>query len=181
MEPRPPPQRPISVTVIAAIAIAMGALGLMALLKTAVELLIGRAGVTGDLMNANSAFRIWTYISVPLSLALTSLLIAGGIGLLRLKKWARKAIIIWCISGMILAIPALAINLSIVPTMAQTMARNNMPQNIMRITLIATFVVSAAISLGMNIAFLIVLTRGNVKAVFNDASGVIPQALPASE
>jgi hypothetical protein len=103
--------RPTVVLVFAVLNIVFGSLGLLiagcgGVLQLFVNRLAAsdtaRAGVLKDMVDVSEkmkaqvpAYTLVSMISVAVLLGLTILMIVGGIGLLRMKPWARRATILW--------------------------------------------------------------------------------------
>ena len=102
--------RPTSVTVFGVLNIIFGAWGLLGIVMLAALFAIG--WVAGRhafpppplmLLERHPVALAWTLASIPLGLVATGVLIAAGIGLLRMKRWARTASIVCGICGIVAA------------------------------------------------------------------------------
>ena len=104
LSPAPEPARPTAVTVFGVLNIVFGALGLLSM--PCVMILI--FAMPRDFMNPTRAVKAWLFFSNVIGFVVAILLIIIGIGLLKLKAWARKwAIgygwfaIVWGVLGII--------------------------------------------------------------------------------
>jgi hypothetical protein len=107
-----PPQRPAgpppknnALTVIGAIAVVLGVLGLLGGPAAALIGMIARDPVSRRIheITWSGDFGMWMRISVVLGTALSALLIAAGIGLMNAKPWARQASIVYGATTIVLA------------------------------------------------------------------------------
>ena len=100
-------ERPTSVTTFGILNIAFGALSLLGCISTA--LMVFGSGSTGNnpalkVLLDNQNYVLWMKISVPLGLVSGVILIVAGIGLLKLKSWARITSIAYSIYAIIFGI-----------------------------------------------------------------------------
>ncbi len=98
-------QRPASVTVFGILNIVFAALGIFALLASVA--LLAAVGAVSDnpvvqIIQNNPAFATWMKISVVLGLVVSGALLAAGIGLLKLKPWARTISIAYAIYSIVM-------------------------------------------------------------------------------
>jgi hypothetical protein len=100
--------RPTSVTVFGVLNIIFGAWGLLGIVMLAAVFAItwvaGRHAFPPPplmLLERHPVALAWTLASIPLGLVATGVLIAAGIGLLKMKPWARTASIVWAIYGIV--------------------------------------------------------------------------------
>ncbi len=90
------PPRPVAVIVIAIVAIAFGVLGLVCTPFGALPY-VSNAGQPNPIVDAVKARPVlfgWTIFSLFLSFALSVALVAGGVGVLGLRRWARLLLIV---------------------------------------------------------------------------------------
>ena len=106
-------QRPTSITVLGVLNIVFGALGFVAIIFTAVSLMMP-AGHTNnpvfEIIRNSPVLATWMKISLPLGFLSCVVSIAAGIGLLKLKGWARTLSIIYAIYSIVVIVLGTAIN-----------------------------------------------------------------------
>ena len=98
--------RPTSVTVFGVLNIIFGALGLLCIVMLTAVFAVGWAAGRDAfprlaVLERHPVALAWTLASIPLGLVATGVLIAAGIGLLKMKPWARTASIVWAIYGVV--------------------------------------------------------------------------------
>ena len=87
--------RPTSVTVFGVLGIVLGALGILGAFVALVALAHMPAGPTRDAMEASATFAAWLNISQGLDIVGSVALLVAGIGLLKLRPWARLLTVAW--------------------------------------------------------------------------------------
>jgi hypothetical protein len=99
-------QRPASVTTFGVLNIIFAVLGLFCLVGTAALFVSPNAGLNpvARVIRENAAYAAWMKVSLLLGVAASFVLLAAGIGLLRLKPWARKLSIGYAIYGIIFSV-----------------------------------------------------------------------------
>ena len=108
-------QRPTSVTVFGILNLVFGALGLcgtawsltMFFGPFAKEMAKGNPVL--QKMQANPAFGVYSNVSAGLGFVFTLVLLAGGVGLLRMRPWGRTASIVYGVYGIIAAVVGSAV------------------------------------------------------------------------
>jgi hypothetical protein len=100
----PDPSRPGSVTVIAVVALVFGALGVLCAPLALLPYLVSGPNPVLDLVRTHPLLHAWMLGSTLLNLLLSLLLIAGGIGALSLKAWARLALIVYAVMTIVLSL-----------------------------------------------------------------------------
>jgi hypothetical protein len=96
-------QRPASVTFFGILNIAFGALGFFGMFTT-LQLLSGKSMQNNPalrMMLENPTYLQWIKLTIPLGLISSIVLLMSGIGLLRLRSWARKLSIYYAIYGIL--------------------------------------------------------------------------------
>lgn len=172
-----PPQsgRPSTLTAIAVLAIAMGALGLLSLPLSILYMATGwkAAGPAGPALWANETFRTYTLVSFPLGTVLSVLYIVAGVGLLRLRPWA------WglTIGLIVFAMLSQVINACVMlPQMGTLLSASMppMPQGAPDLSFMLPFMyvgvgIGVLIGLAVMTILLVLLTRPNVRGAFRRA------------
>jgi len=87
-------QRPASVTVFGVLNIVFGALGLVAIIFSAIALMVVPTGSTNnpvlEIMRNSPGYAAWMKMAIPLGILASGVSIAAGIGLLKLRRWGRS-------------------------------------------------------------------------------------------
>src|ERR1044071_6742770 len=105
-------ERPSSVTVFGLLNITFAGFGVLGLFNTLTTL-----STTGNsinpvvkIMRETPAYASWLKLTIPLGLLSCGVLLAAGIGLLRLKNWGRKLSIGYSIYAIVFGIVAMVVN-----------------------------------------------------------------------
>jgi len=160
--PTTPPARPPSVTVVAVFAIVVGGMGLacspFAFLPYVVD--------TGpnpmlEITQRSAVMKVWTIVAVVLAPLQALMLLAGGIGALRLRAWARRLLLIYAWMGT--TTTAIGTLLSLI-FVGPEMVRADDPA--MRIGWLATIAIAPCSGIAFAVVLLVVLTRREVKRAF---------------
>lgn len=116
-------QRPTSVTVFGILNICWGSISLLSFGLSLVVLAFFQHAAsvpTTELLNQNEVYRLWRNIGTVLGIIGSCALLAGGIGLLKLKPWGRGLSIGYAIYAIIFALVSLVVNVTIVfPTLTK--------------------------------------------------------------
>lgn len=113
--------RPTVATVFGILHIIFGALGILGAAMNVLAMAVSPAGQNPvyDLVAENSLFAAYTYAGMVLGLVVSILLIAAGIGLLKVQPWARTVSIGYAIYGILMATIGTIIGLTVIlPAMA---------------------------------------------------------------
>ena len=98
------PQRPASIQVISIIAIILGALGVLcnglSTLASILSLMMSSA-VAYQQMHQTPAMKLFALAQYTVGLALAVILLAGGIGGIQVRRWARVLLIRWAIADLL--------------------------------------------------------------------------------
>ncbi len=161
-------QRPVSATVFGILNLVFAAFGLFGLLAT-VTLLSTAADTHNPVARAmldNPTFALWIKIGLPLGLIALLVLLVAGIGLLRLKEWARKLSIGYAIYAIVMGVVGMLMNLLFVvrPMLAQ--AQQQGPENAAAMAGAFGGVMGGCIGMIYPILLLIFLTRPKLVAAF---------------
>lgn len=105
-------QRPTSVTVFGVLNIVFAAFGVFGLIAS-IALFFMAADTNNPvikIMHENPAYAVWLKVCIPLGLLSCAALLAAGIGLLRLKSWARILSIGYAIYAIAFGILGMVVN-----------------------------------------------------------------------
>jgi hypothetical protein len=105
-------QRPTSVTVFGILNIVFAALGVLGLIAS-IALFFMPSDSNNPvikIMHENAAYALWLKVCIPLGVLSCAALLAAGIGLLRLKPWARKLSIGYAIYAIVFGIVGMVVN-----------------------------------------------------------------------
>jgi hypothetical protein len=105
-------QRPTTVTVFGILNIVFAALGVFGMIAT-IALFYLPADSNNPvikLIHENPAYAAWIKACIPLGLLSCAVLLAAGIGLLRLKSWARTLSIAYAIYALVFGIVGMVVN-----------------------------------------------------------------------
>jgi hypothetical protein len=107
-------QRPSSVTVFGVLNIVFGALGILGIIFSAISLMIISPNATHnpvlEIMRNSPGYAVWMKIAIPLGFLAAGVSIAAGIGLLKLKNWARILSIGYAIYTIVTGIIGMVLN-----------------------------------------------------------------------
>ena len=105
-------QRPTSVTVFGILNIVFAALAILGLIGSIALFFmpVDSNNPVIKIIHKNAAYAAWLKISIPLGLLSCSALLAAGIGLLRLKSWARTLSIVYAIYAIVFGILGTVVN-----------------------------------------------------------------------
>lgn len=105
-------QRPTSVTIFGILNIVFAALGVFGLIASIALFFIpvGSNNPVIKIMHENTFYATWLKICIPLGLLTCVALLAAGIGLLRLKSWARTLSIAYAIYAIVFGILGMVVN-----------------------------------------------------------------------
>src|SRR5262245_10688660 len=112
-------ERPTSLTVIAIIGIALGALGILCGTPSKFYMLFvgfGPPNPTIEFIKDNPALLVWTVASTLLSFLLAVACLAGGIGALKLRPWSRWALYAYAIGEIVLATIGVILQVTVMPS-----------------------------------------------------------------
>ena len=108
-------QRPTSVTVFGILNLVFGGFGLLITAVQAIALFLvnPQPGQVDPMLDANSLWGMWTRVSIVLSVAMVTLLILSGIGLLTWRPWGRSLAIGYAVFGIVVGIVSILMPLSL--------------------------------------------------------------------
>jgi hypothetical protein len=165
-------ERPVTVTVLAVLGIVVGALGLVSLPMNLLYIATGwrAAGPMGPAIWANHTFRTYMLVSLPISTVVGVLCIVAGVGMLRLRAWARKLAIGLIVFELISQIAG-AFIMGPQVTSIFTDAMQSMPAmppgapdlSFMKPALIGAVVTGTLVATAVMTVLLVLLTRPHVK------------------
>jgi hypothetical protein len=161
--------RPAPVTVFAVLCMVFGAIGLLGLAFSAVVLFL--VDLPEDPINAamrnSPAYMTYLKISIPIQFAASVFLFVCGVGLLRLREWARKAAVGYAIFGLASALVNLGLSLAVVywPALRQMSGSRGSDQAVLFGTIIGS-IFGLLLALAFPILLLVVMTRPSVRRAF---------------
>ena len=162
-------QRPTSVTVFGVLNIVFAALGIFGLIGSIILFLIpvGSNNPVIKIMHENPAYAAWLKICIPLGLLRCAALLAAGIGLLRLKSWARILSIVYAIYAVVFDILAVVINFFfIIQPMLEQARQQHGPEAVGAIGGAIGGTIGGCFGLIYPVLLLIFMLRPNVVAAF---------------
>jgi len=170
-------QRPASVTVFGILNIVFAAFGILALFAS-VFLFLPQANTQNpviQIIHDSPTYAAWMKLSIVLGAVVCVVLLAAGIGLLRLKPWAHTVSIVYGIYAIVMGLVGMVVNyfFLVQPMLAQAQQKQGAA---------AAGAIGGAIggSIGgcfgliYPILLLIFMTRANVVAAFRPTSGQPP-------
>jgi len=169
-------QRPPSVTLFGILNFVFAAFGVIGLITSFAlfSLPADSSDSVIKLMHQSSGYAVWLKSCIPLGVLSCSALLAAGIGLLRLKSWARILSIVYAIYAIAFCLAALLINLIF---MVQPMFQQVRPQQ----QLVAAVAIGGPISGTLGellwpiypILLLVFMLRPKVAAAFRPATPLL--------
>jgi len=177
---QPPLQRPGVVTTFGVLNIVFAALGLIGVIGAISTLSMSAASdnYVVKVMRDNPTYLMWIKISIPLSLLALAALLAAGIGLLRLKAWARVLSIAYAIWAIVTGLVALVLNyLFLARPLMEEAARKESAESAGLMGGAVGSLFGGCFGLVYPIILLIFMTRPTVIAAFRPAVSE-PPALP---
>lgn len=171
-----PMQRHTALTVFGILNIVFAALGVFGIIGT-ITMLSMQKGFTHNpvlkIMHSNPAYMSWIKINIPLGLIAGAALLTAGIGLLKIKKWARKLSIGYGIYAILLGLTNIFINVTYVfLPMFNLMAQQRSPEAIGGLIGAVGGGMGSVFGLIYPILLLIFMTRPKIAAAFH--APVIP-------
>jgi hypothetical protein len=167
-------QKPASVTVFGILNIVFAVFGIIGMFAS-VFLLFPQANANNpviQIIHDSPAYAAWLKLSIALGAVVCVVLLAAGIGLLRLRPWARMASIIYAIYAILMGLVGMVVNyyFLVQPMLAQAQQKQGAE---------AAGAIGGAIGgciggcfgLIYPILLLIFMTRANVVAAFRPTSG----------
>jgi hypothetical protein len=174
-------QRPVSVNVFGILNIvfalfgffsAIGAVGLLSATDAAQNNPVVR------IMLENPTYAAWMKLSIPLGLVASVVLLATGIGLLRLKSWARKLSIAYAIYAILFGIAGTVISyLFLVRALLAEAQQSQGPEAAAAMGGAIGGIIAGALGLVYPILLIIFMTRPKVVAAFQRPE---PPPMPSS-
>jgi len=172
-------QRPTAVTVFGILNILFAVFGIFGVLASLA--LFAAAGASSNnpviqLINDSPAYAAWMKIAIVLGVVVSAALLAAGIGLLRLKPWARIVSIIYAIYSLVMVPVSAVVNYFylIQPMLAQAHQKQG-PEAAGAIGGAIGGTFGSCFGLIYPILLLIFMFRANVVAAFQPAPGNPPE------
>jgi len=165
--------RPTSVTVFGILVIVFGVLGVLGILGSLVLFLPQMANSSNPvikLIHDNPAYATWMKFSIALGVVVSAAVLAAGIGLLRLRPWARTFSIGYAIYSLVMVPVSMMVNFFLLtrPLLAQAQQQHG-PEATGAIAGAVGGLFGSCFGLIYPVLLLIFMLRANVKAAFNPA------------
>jgi hypothetical protein len=172
-------QRPVSVTVFGILNIAFAAFGVFGIFTTLA--LFSMEGAAANpvlkIMRENPAYAGWLKITIPLGVLACAALLACGIGLLMMKRWARKLAIGYGIYAIVFGLIGVIVNfVFLFRPLMQEAAQRQGPEAAGAIGGAIGGTAGGCFGMIYPILLLIFMTRPKVLAAFSSSN--TPPALP---
>jgi hypothetical protein len=172
-------QRPVSATVFGALNIVFALFGVFSLFMSIA--LFSAEGPSANpmvkIIRENSAYAGWLKITIPIGIIACAVLMACGIGLLLMKRWARKLSIGYAIFAVVFGLIGMAINVAfLLLPMIQQAQQQHGPEAAAAIGGAIGGTFGGCFGMIYPILLLIFMTRPKIVAAFN--ASAMPPALP---
>ena len=162
-------QRPTSVTV-------FGIFGIIGTIVMFATMDASRNPVV-KIMQNSPAYVAWMKLNLPLGLAATAVLLTAGIGLLRMKPWARKLSVGYAIYAIVVCLLGAVMNfIFLMRPMLEEASRQQGPEAAAAIGGAIGGTVGGCLGIIYPILLLIFMTRPKVVAAFNPSA--VPPVMP---
>ena len=169
-------QRPASVTVFGVLNIVFGALGFVAIIFSAIMLMVLPAGSTAnnvlEIMRNSPGYAMWMKMAIPLGILAAGVSIAAGIGLLKLKGWGRTLSIGYGIYSIVAGIVGVMLNfVFIVHPLMQQASQKSGPEAAAMIGGMIGGTIGGCFGMIYPVLLLIFMFRPKVVAAFRPPAG----------
>ena len=171
-------QRPTLVTVFGILNMVFGVLGVLGMVGTLVMFAFMESSDNPAIkaMKENANYAAWLKLNIPLGLLACAVLIVAGIGLLKLKNWARKLSIGYAVYAIVFGIVGIVVNyLFLIRPMLENAARQRGPEAFGSTVGAISGSVGGLFGLIYPVFLLVMMTRPNIVAAFRP---VAPPPLP---
>ena len=172
-------QRPVSVTVFGILNIVFAVLAVLAMIGTIAMFSMPAASNNPvvRIMRESPAYAAWLKLTIPLGLLACIVLLAAGVGLLRLKSWARKVSIGYAIYAIAFGLLGIVVNfIFLLRPMLEEAGRRQGPEAAGAIGGAVGGTIGGCFGLIYPILLLIFMTRPKVIAAFHPPTA--PPVLP---
>jgi hypothetical protein len=134
-----------------------------------------------QIIHNNALFADWMKVSIVLGLVVSAALLVAGIGLLKLKPWARLVSIAYAIYGVVMVVVGGVVNyfFLVQPLLAQAHTQPG-PAAAAAIGGAIGGTLGSCFGLIYPVLLLIFMLRADVKAAFGPAAGSPPDDLPSA-
>jgi hypothetical protein len=126
-----PVRRPASGLVVGICGIVWASIHLMSILFGLLMFLVptGVPNPTLDAMRSNRAMMVYSFSVSGAGLILAAVLLVGSIGLIRLRPWARRTVLVWAVLHLLMSIAAMLANWFWIQPLIETIERQqNVPE-----------------------------------------------------
>jgi hypothetical protein len=173
--PRPAPQRPAAVTVIAILGLVFGGSGLLFLPFLTFQMIYGSSmlGESLGFLYKNRLYHSWLWTNFALTAIAYGVWVAAGVGLLYLRPWARVAAIWLLICGIGVQVVSLLVGIVVFIILPFPDAMPFPPGTAqqMRFFMAASSIASPLFMIAVCIVLLVIILRPNVAEAFQTAKG----------
>jgi hypothetical protein len=162
-------QRPPLVNIFGILNIVFGVIGILGVIFSIVVFAFtdGMDDSASKIMRENEFYGVWIKWNMPLGIRTSAALIVAGVGLLKLKEWARKLSVAYAVYGIVFGIVGLVVNYVCLmrPMMTDAAQRGGAETMIVTVTT-ASSNLGGLFSLVYPIFLLVMMTRTEVVAAF---------------
>jgi len=162
-------ERPHSITVFGILHIVFAVLGVFSLVGSAamLSMRVGANNPVVKIMRENPGYSAWIKVTIPIGLVSCSALLASGIGLPRLRTWARNLAIAYSIFALLFGLLGTVVNyLFLVRPMLDEVQRSQGPEAAGAIGGALSASIGGCVGLIYPIVLLYFMTRREVAAAF---------------
>lgn len=167
----PASRRPTSVLVLAIFGIIVGGLGLLCtpFAPLAYSIQIGPPNPVIQMTRNDPVLWNWTLAACVVGTLLAVLLLAGSVGILGLRRWARSTLLLWAVLAALMGVASAVVEFGFkIPKLMALQNGSNDPALRSAVPSgIAAAVVAVPIAFALPVCVLYFLTRPKVKAAFD--------------
>jgi hypothetical protein len=160
-------QRPISVTVFGILNIGYALWKFVGLLLAGVAMRLNIPGNSAlATLRSDPVYRAWSHFSMVIGVVFGIVLIASGIGLLLLQKWARIVAIVYSVLEMIVVLASAVFSQRLM-TQAMTSQIQGASAGVIAVVAQVSFALGILLGLAYPVLLLIFMTRPKIVEAFN--------------
>lgn len=176
-------QRPTSITTFGILNIIFAGMGVFGIISIMALLTMTAASADNNpvirIMLENPAYTMWMKVSIPLGVLAIGVLLAAGVGLLRMKNWGRTLSISYAIYAIVIGILSTVLNiLLVVPPALEEASRLQGPEAAGAMGGVIGGAIGGCFGLIYPIVLLIFMTRPKLVAALRTAT---PPSLPPTQ
>ena len=167
-------QRPTTVTVFGVLNLVLGGLGLLCTPISVITLFlpVQSGNPVSRILEENAAYRLYMIASAAAGVLAALVLIVAGIGLLKMKSWARLTSIGYAIYGIVTGVVGIIVNVVFLFEPLMIQARSESPEAAAAMLGMVGGIAGTCFGLVYPILLLIFMTRPRVRNAF------LPQNVP---